>query len=189
MAQALQAPVDLFDYLAFDERSALRHEYVGGRVRQRESSSMRHNRIGCNIAMALMQRLAGSNSQVFINDVRLHVRAAGSVYYPDVFVHAGSAIADARTLLDDATLVVEVTSESTASIDRREKLAAYSKLPGLRSYWIVSQDEQRVEVHTRAEDGHWSAMACTTGDDLLAAPGVPGTPLALAGLYADTDVA
>jgi Uma2 family endonuclease len=40
----------------------------------------------------------------------------------------------------DATLNVEVTSESTAEIDRREKLVAYQKLPGLRAYWIASQD-------------------------------------------------
>ncbi len=32
MVQALAAPVHLFDYLAFEDASVQRHEYVGGRI-------------------------------------------------------------------------------------------------------------------------------------------------------------
>jgi Uma2 family endonuclease len=67
----------------------------------------------------------------------------------------------------DATLNVEVTSESTAEIDRREKLVAYQKLPGLRAYWIASQDTQRVEAHERDASGRWQAMAYGCGEALL----------------------
>ena len=188
MAQALLAPIELFDYLAFDEASALRHEYVGGRIHAMTGGSLRHNRIAGNIYVTLLTRLAGSPCQAFINDVKLQVRAANSVYYPDVLVVCGNAVADDKKLVSDATLVVEVLSDSTAEIDRREKLAAYQKLPGLRSYWVVSQTERQVELHARGDDGRWRLALLKHDDDELSAAGLPGAPLLLGELYSGTDI-
>jgi Uma2 family endonuclease len=189
MAHALQRPIDLIDYLAMDEASSLRHEYVGGYVHAMTGGSMRHNRIALNIASALLQRLRGSPCTVFINDMKLRVRAADSVYYPDVFVHCGSGVAGDLRVVDDATLIVEVSSPSTAGTDRREKLIAYRQLPSLRSYWVVSQDERGVEVHARSDAGAWTLALLSDDDDTLHAPGVPGAALRLADLYVGTDLA
>ncbi len=110
MAVPLQKPIQLFDYLPFDGRSQERHEYVGGRIYALTGGSMRHNRIALNVARLLADRLDGSRCQVFINDMKLHVQASDSVYYPDVFVYCGSGIANDEKVAQDATLVVEVPS-------------------------------------------------------------------------------
>jgi Uma2 family endonuclease len=188
MPLLLQKSMRLFAYLKFENASPTRHEYVGGSLHAKTSGTMRHNRISGNIAMALGNRLEGAPCQVFINDMKLHVQAADSVYYPDVFVYCGTSTANDERVVQDASLVVEVLSESTATIDRREKLAAYQKLPSLRAYWIVSQTEQRIEVHSRASDGQWQAVAYMLGDS------VPGEWLgdeafALSMVYAGTDIA
>lgn len=119
MAHSLRAPIHLFDYPAMDEASAVRHEYAAGQIYAMTGGSMRHNRIALNIARLLADRLEATPCQVFINDVKLHVQAADSVYYPDVFVPCGSALASGAKVVHDAALVVEVASESTAEIDRR----------------------------------------------------------------------
>ena len=188
MAQALLAPIDLFDFLAYDEASELRHEYVGGRIHAMTGGTLRHNRIAGNIYSKLLPRLAGSPCQAFINDVKLHVQAVDCVYYPDVLVNCGNGVAGAQKMITDATLIVEVLSESTAEIDRREKLVAYQRLPSLRSYWVVSQTEARVELHSRAADGRWAMAEITQFADTLAAAGVPGAALLLSDLYIGTDV-
>jgi Uma2 family endonuclease len=187
MAQPLQASIHLFDYLAMDEASSLRHEYVAGQVYAMKGGTMRHNRITGNVLRMLADRFDGA-CQVFVNDMKLHVQAADSVYYPDVFVYCGSSVATGDKVAQDAALVVEVLSESTSGIDRREKLVAYRKLPGLRAYWIVSQDEQRTEVHERDNSGRWQAVAYTAGDELPAG-WMGGEAVALSRLYAGTDVA
>lgn len=188
MAQTLRSAVELLDYLAMDDASALRHEYVAGDVHAMTGGTMRHNRIALNIARLLMDRFdAATSCQVFINDMKLHVRAADSVYYPDVFVYCGGAIAGGEKVVADALLVVEVSSESTAGIDQREKRVAYQKLPGLRAYWIVSQNEPRVEVHLRDAAGRWQAAAYGAGDE-IALDGLADVPVALARLYAGTDI-
>jgi Uma2 family endonuclease len=188
VAKALRAPIHLFDYLALEEKSEVRHEYVGGQVHAMVGASLRHNRIALNIVGLLGPRLAGVPCQVFMNDVKLHVQAADSVYYPNVLVVCGSAVAGGEKMVHDAALVVEVLSESTAEIDRREKLVAYHKLPGLRAYWIVSQEEQRVEVHERDAEGRQRATAYSSGE-ALPAGWLGGEPIALAQVYAGTDVA
>jgi Uma2 family endonuclease len=45
-----------------------------------------------------------------------------------------------------------VLSESTARIDRREKLLAYQTLPSLQAYLLVEQDTQRMELYRRDND-------------------------------------
>ena len=188
MGLPLQKPLHLFDYLAFDNASQERHEYVGGRIHAMTGGTMRHNRISGNIFRILSNRLDGTACQVFINDMKLHVQAADSVYYPDVFVYCGSGVANDDKVAQEAALVVEVLSESTATIDRREKLAAYQKLPGLRAYWIVSQTEQGVEVHSRDANGQWQAVAYGPGES-IATDWLGTNVVALASMYAGTDIA
>jgi Uma2 family endonuclease len=188
MAQPLCALVNLFDYLDGEEASEVRHEYVGGVVHAMVGGTLRHNRVAGNIYRALVERLEGSPCQAFIENVKLHVQAADSVYYPDVIVHCGSGVADAASMLHDAALVVEVLSDSTMETDRREKLVAYRKLPGLRGYWIVSQAEQRVEVHERDATGQWQATAYA-GGEAIPAGWLAGEAFVLARFYAGTDIA
>ncbi len=45
----------------------------------------------------------------------------------------------------------EVISESTARVDRREKLSAYQTLPSLKDYMLIEQDLRAVEIHRRAQ--------------------------------------
>ena len=186
MTHALQSPLHLFEYLKFEDASPTRHEYVGGRIHAMTGGTMRHNRISLNLAKTLSDRFDGTPCQVFINAVKLHVQPADSVYYPDVLVYCGSSIAGGDKLVQDALLVVEVASDSTAGIDRREKLVAYQRLPGLRAYWIVSQTERQVEVHERDATGAWTARGFTANDAL---PVVDSESLPLERLYAGTDIA
>lgn len=188
MGQALQKDLSVFELLDFDEQRQDRHEYVAGQIFAMTGGTMRHNRLSGNVARVLGDILEGSPYQVFINDMKLHVQEADSVYYPDVFVYCGSALAGDEKLASDASLIVEVLSESSAGIDRREKLTAYRKLPGLKAYWIVSQSEQRVEMHSRDAMGRWQAIAYGVGE-ALPDVGLLGVALPLAQFYAGTDLA
>ena len=102
-----------------------------------------------------------------------------------MLVYCGSSVSGGDKLVQEALLIVEVTSESSAGIDRREKRVAYQRLPGLRAYWIVSQTERHVELHERDATGTWTARELTAGDSL---PVVDSDPLPLERLYAGTDI-
>jgi Uma2 family endonuclease len=59
-------------------------------------------------------------------------------------------------------------------------------VPGLRAYWIVSQHEQKVEVHRRDETLQWIAEAYAAGEAL---PVPDSQALPLVDVYAGTELA
>jgi len=176
-------------YLAFEETSPLRHEYVGSEAYAMSGGTLRHNRISLNAASLLLARLAGKPCQVFMSDVKLHVARDSAYYYPDVMVacaEQASAANDAQ-VVSDPLLVVEVLSPSTEATDRREKLHAYRRLPALQEYALISQDTQQVEIYRRQVDIGWLYITYEPGDTVEFAS--VGVTLPIAELYAGTDVA
>jgi Uma2 family endonuclease len=78
-------------------------------------------------------------------------------------------------------LIVEVLSDSTEAVDRREKRANYQKIPSLREIVLVAQDDRRVEIYRR-DGAHWAADIVTEGDVALTSLDLT---LPLAALYED----
>ncbi|MBU1665603.1 MAG: Uma2 family endonuclease [Gammaproteobacteria bacterium] len=176
------------EYLAFEEASAIRHEYVGGEAYAMSGGTLRHNRIALNTASLLLSRLAGKPCQVFMSDVKLHVARDSAYYYPDVMATCGeqTGAANESQVVNDPLLVIEVISPSTEGTDRREKLAAYRHLPSLREYALISQDTQQVEIFRRQGDINWLYITYEPGDMVEFA--AVGVTLPIADLYAGTDL-
>jgi Uma2 family endonuclease len=146
-------PLTIEEYLKLEESATVRHEYVGGEVFAMVGATKRHNRIIVNITGRLWEATRGGDCRVYSESVKLRV-SDDVIYYPDLMVACGPEGND--PLVEDAPcLVVEVVSPSTETTDRREKLAAYKRMPGLEAYLIVSQDRRWVESHLRGEDGVW----------------------------------
>jgi Uma2 family endonuclease len=55
-----------------------------------------------------------------------------------------------------------VLSPSTEHYDRTTKFDLYRKIPSLREYVLVSQNEPRIEVFSRRDDGGWSIDVAAT---------------------------
>ncbi|MDP2788403.1 MAG: Uma2 family endonuclease [Pseudomonadota bacterium] len=181
------------EYLAFEEASPTRHEFVAGELFALDGVSQRHNRIAGNLAIALMTVFRDKPCQVFMSDVKLHVAQGSAYYYPDVMATCTeqAIAANESQLASEPVLVVEVLSPSTETIDRREKLHAYRRLPSLQEYALISQDMQQVEIYRRQGEGGdigaWLFITYEPGDNVEFAS--IGLSLPIAELYAGTDVA
>ena len=81
-------PMSVTDYLAFEEKSDVRHEFIGGDVHAMAGESIAHNTIAGNIFAALRAKLRGSPCHAYIENVklRLEVGREDIFYYPDVVV-------------------------------------------------------------------------------------------------------
>lgn len=150
------------DYLEGEQHAEARHEYIAGQVYAMVGASDRHNLIALNLATALRPRLRGSACQLFMSDMKLRLKVAGDevFYYPDL-VLACDAQDRARYWRERPCLIVEVLSEATERIDRREKLLAYTGIESLQSYILLSQEVRLAELHRRAEG--WRARALSEG--------------------------
>ena len=148
MSEAIQA-LSFQGYLAAEEQSQQRHEFVGGRMYLQAGGTERHD-----LAASLLFRTLGDGAiakgcRPFIHNRRLST-PMGNTYYPDILVVCGAA---ADPLFEtEATLIVEVLSPSSTDIDRREKAGAYAQVPGLDLYILAHPDTRRLEV-TRPQQG------------------------------------
>lgn len=170
------------DYLAFDTNAEEKYEYVDGEIHAMTGTTVKHNQISGNLYLALRNHLAGQPCETFIADLKVHAAAANAFYYPDLAVRCQQQpLADDTRVIDDPTLIVEVLSPSTEAIDRREKLAAYRRIPSVREYVLVAQEERSVEIYRREGDISWRYLPFTDDDNVEFAS--IGLTLPMAAIY------
>lgn len=146
-------PISVADYLASEEASPTRSEYVRGDVYAMTGGTARHNRIVRNIVVRLSASERGGPCRTYFLDLK--VRAAEDIYYyPDVAVTCGPHEGSTQ-VFDQPCLVVEVASPSTRRTDRGEKLVAYQSIRSLRAYLIVEQHRRQVTYYSRTVDEEW----------------------------------
>jgi Uma2 family endonuclease len=142
------------EYFQFEEGSQVRHEYVSGELYAMSGATLRHSALALNVGTRLHAAAGDGPCSVVMNDMRVRV-AHDVYYYPDVMVIC-APMAQLDTTATEPCVVVEVTSPSTARIDRNEKLTAYKQISTLRAYLIIDHRRRRVERHWRiGSDDAW----------------------------------
>jgi len=143
-------------YLEDELQRTYRCEYIDGQIFAMAGASRAHNIISSNFNTLLNNHLARSPRQVFVSDMKVHIKHKKGeyFYYPDIMV--GCEPKDNhKYYLEQPLLIIEVLSESTKTIDRREKLLAYQTISSLKEYVIVSQAEILVEIYRRDDQNKW----------------------------------
>ena len=141
----------LADCLAWEEGT--RGEIIDGEAVMMAPPSTAHQLISMELARQLANFLEGRKCRVLPAPfaVRLFERAGDkpedvqTVVEPDISVVCDSAKLDKYGCRGAPDLVVEVLSPSTQRHDRLVKLDLYQRA-GVREYWIVSPEEQTVQV-------------------------------------------
>ena len=181
---ATRVPVD--EYLALDEASDLRHEYLNGIVLAMAGASPRHNVVTANALAALHRALRATPCTVFDSGQRVRILDTGGYVYPDAVVTCESPrFTDERPRsLENPLFVVEVLSKSTRDRDEGAKLGHYRRLPSVREVLLIDANERRVGHYRRLETGQWLLTDVTEGAVEL--PCIEST-LELDALYAKTE--
>jgi Uma2 family endonuclease len=194
------------EYLAFEAEAVEKHEWIDGEVvplRRGESEtalgmaggSVSHALVGSNVAGELRQRLKGSRCRVYSSDLRIrtpkfrHDMGYRGLYtYPDATIVCGKEQVETFgkniETLTNPTLLIEVLSPSTESHDRGTKFERYGEIESFREYVLVSQDEPKVSVFLRRDNGDWK-ITHYEGVDATARLDTVEADLPLAEVYAN----
>ena len=140
------------EYLAFDEATEDRYEYIDGEIIPVSGGTLYHGIIMANASGELRQLLKETDCRVISSDMRNRVSPTRYVY-PDFCVVCGSAATDERAVtLWNPTLVGEVTSPSSMDRDRGDKLVYYQSIASLLIYLVIDQQQPLVELYERHDD-------------------------------------
>jgi len=157
MASVPNYSVSPEEYLAIERKAEFKSEYMDGVVYALAGASKRHNLIVANIIITLGGQLKGRLCRVYPSDLKVRIPNSKRFFYPDVSVVCGDdEFADEeQDVILNPTMIVEVSSESTAAFDRGKKFLSYQQIPSLQEFLLVSQDEILVEGYARQSNNTW----------------------------------
>jgi Uma2 family endonuclease len=177
------AEISIDEYLAGEEISTVKHEYLGGTVHAMAGATNRHNAIALGSLLSLGAQLRGKSCQPFNSDTKIRIELAGQIrfYYPDAMVvcHPNP---QSDHFQDHPVVVVEVLSESTRRTDLGEKCDTYLTIPSLRVLLLVESEAMAVTVHRRRAEGGFAIEHHAGPDAVIPLPEI-GADLPLAELY------
>jgi Uma2 family endonuclease len=172
------------DYLAVEQASEHRHEFIDGVIVAMAGGSDEHNAIAGRFAMLLGLRLQG-DCRYFTPDQRFWIAASTRGRYADGSIISGKPDHPAhdQRATTNPVVVVEVLSPSSEGDDEGEKRADFQSLTSLDAYVLVSQDQRRVVVFRRDDRGAWRRDPDVYGDgQTLSLPRLKA-PIAVAEIY------
>lgn len=182
------ATLSVADYYRIENAAEFRSQYFAGEMFAMAGGTPRHSLIKTNVGSLLNALLRQGPCATYGSDLRLRVPGTDLITYPDVSVVCGELQVvpdDANTALNP-TLLVEVLSPSTEAYDRGAKFGHYRRIPSLREYVLVSQEEPRVERFLLNDDGTWT-LAIANGLDESIELGSLGVTLPLSEIYSKVD--
>jgi len=143
------------EYLQFEEKSPIKHEYIDGQIYAMAGTTDTHNIVSGNIYTIIRNHLRGSDCRVYFADVKVRLEKRNHFYYPDIIVTCDDRDRETATYKSFPKLIIEVLSDSTEAFDRGDKFNDYQTLESLEEYVLVNSKHQRVETFRRGEQGLW----------------------------------
>lgn len=137
------------DYLALEESSQVKHEYVHGHVYAMSGGTIVHDIIANNVRAIIRDHLRGGSCRLLGPDVRLRVSPT-VYYYPDAIVICDDTLDLTDIEVRTPRSIVEVLSGSTEAHDRGGKFADYQTLNEFDEYVLVDSQRRGVERFRRA---------------------------------------
>jgi Uma2 family endonuclease len=167
---ALPVPLHAYtyeEYLALEEHARVRHEYVRGEIYAMAGGTPEHAALAA-ATLRIVGNQLHAGCRTYSADLRVRAEANDVTSYPDGTVVCGKVERSTKDPLAivNPVLLIEVTSPSTVTYDRGEKLAQYKSIPALREVLLVSHEEARLAVHRREADGTWSTHVSSRGETL-----------------------
>ncbi len=145
------------EYLSRERKAAFKSEFYRGEMFAMAGASWEHTSVKDNIARHAGNQLDDGPCRVLTSDLRVKVDATGLYTYPDIVIVSDEPLFEDNmfdTLLNPLALM-EVLSDSTERYDRGTKAGHYRRIPSLKEYILIAQDEPLVERYVRQPDDSW----------------------------------
>lgn len=161
---ATQRHASFEEYLAAEQTSDVKHEWIEGVIYAMGATTLEHSRLAGNVHTALNNKLREHGCTVYPEGATVYVADTLGAR-PDVTLLCerpqtrsvldknGKVSAEALT---NPVAIVEVLSDSTEAYDRGKKFGHYRRIASLREYVLVSQDDPLIEVFRPNAAGHWA---------------------------------
>jgi len=169
------------DFLEWILRQEGRFELVDGYVIEMMAGAKQgHNVVVSNIVSSLGPQSKSGGCRTTSSDTAVQTLAS-TIRYPDIVVDCGPPDPDAM-VAESPTLVVEVSSPGTSSVDTTDKLDEYRDHPAIRLIMFVEPSSVLAKLYRRDSEGAWWSEKYDDLESVIDMPEI-GASLALSEIY------
>ena len=155
------------DYLAFEEKSELRHEYYFENLVEMSGTTYKHNDLVFYLTAFFRFNLQKQAYKISSEQVKLYIASENIFFYPDVMVALPE---DQAYYSTRPILIAEVLSENTRKFDMFDKFIQYQKLETLQYYFLLEPEKHLVIVYKKTVDNDWQTDTYTSITDVIDLP-------------------
>jgi Uma2 family endonuclease len=177
---ALRRPMTLAEFLAWEDRQALRYEFDGFSPKAMTGGTAAHSAIQTNLLRVLGNLLLGKPCRPHGSHLKIEV--AGRIRYPDAFLVC-TPVSPRAKVVSDPVVVFEILSPSTEHDDLVLKNVEYRATPSIQCYVVVQQTHIGALAFVR-KGADWITDILDGKDAVLSLPEI-GIEIPMAELYAD----
>ena len=170
MIASLQSPkMTPEEYLEWEARQEIRHEYCDGEVFAMAGGTKAHDKLAFNLRRLLVDCVEDQDCDITGSDVKVVVDSKMSYRYPDLAVSCDERDKKEATFYRYPKLIVEVLSPGTEAVDRGEKFQEYIQISTLEEYVLISANQIQVECFRRGEGRMWRYLPYKAGETVTIA--------------------
>ena len=153
------------DYVATEQSSERRHEFIDGVIVAMAGGSDEHNAIASRFLTLFGGRMP-RGCRSYTSDQRFWIPSTARGRYSDGSIICGKPAHPAhdRQATTNPSVIVEVLSPSSEGDDDGDKRRDFQSLASLQAYVLVAQDRRQVKVYRRTERGGWYDEPDVYGD-------------------------
>ncbi|HTN07698.1 Uma2 family endonuclease [Agriterribacter sp.] len=176
-------------YLAAERTAGSRSEYYDGHIIAMAGASLKHNRIAMNLYREVGYFLKGKHCSILPADMRVSTPLQDAYMYPDAVIVCGEPQLedDQFDTLLNPSVIFEILSPSTGSMDKGRKFFFYRDIPSLKEYIMIDALKEYIIVSRRQKDNSW-LFENTDADGAPLTIQTIGFTLTLQEIYDGTDV-
>ncbi|HEX8316504.1 MAG TPA: Uma2 family endonuclease [Flavisolibacter sp.] len=173
------------EYLAMEDASPEKHEFIGGEVYAMAGAGFAHNQIVSNAQGEIFQFLKNKSCRIYGSDLKIHVKTTSGFVYPDLSIvcHGAQFMENRGDVVTNPSVIIEVLSPDTQDFDHGKKFMLYRQIPSLKEYILISSMEILVEKFVRHDDA-WTLTEYKSPDNSFSIETI-GYQTTLAEIYRD----
>jgi Uma2 family endonuclease len=161
------------EFIAWAMEQCGRYELVAGEIVGMAPERIAHTRAKQHIWRRLAEAIEAGNlpCEALVDGMAVAVDET-TTYEPDTLVRCGTPLPSGTVKLHDPIMVVEVVPPSSLARDAAARLEDYFRLPSVRHYLILKNENRTIAHHQCGEDGTILTSIVHEGPILLDPPGI-----------------
>ncbi len=165
-------PMTVEEYVEFEERSEIRHEFIDNQLIPMPGTTRIHNTICFLLRSLLEQMLKGQQYQIYAESVKVQISPLKDYTYPDIVVTNDpiDLAGDDAYFIKQPCVIFEVISKNSRIDDSVDEFIRYKKIESLQNYILVDSEKLWVEVRYKTPEGAWESNTFQLPDEQFPIP-------------------